>query len=180
MVRPTYTEMLPALPEDALPVLNRIPPALPETEEPVERRMAPDAVAPACPVAIVMAPVTPKASPVEIDMAPECPVVDAAPPVPVAIVTVPVLPPPVVPLLNSMLPERPTVLAFEERTTTEPDDDDRPAPEVIVNAPPTRVLEVVAPAMSCRLPPVPLLLRPMKTEIEPAVPDRATPVARTV
>ena len=58
------------------------------------------------------------------------PLVTLAPPStdPVVTYAAPELPCPVVPLLNTTLPESPSVTAFADRTVTRPDDDTPPLP----------------------------------------------------
>ena len=107
------------------------------------------------------------------------PLVTLAPPStdPVVTYAAPELPCPVVPLLNTTLPESPAVTAFADRTVTRPDDDTPPSPLTTLMDPPFDVVCVVTPADTYTSPPAPELVEPTVSDMDPADPEVAAPDA---
>ena len=107
------------------------------------------------------------------------PLLTLAPPStdPVVTYAAPELPWPVVPLLNTTLPESPAVIAFADRTVTRPDDDTPPSPLTTLMDPPFDVASVVVPADTYTSPPAPESVDPTVRDIDPAAPVSAVPVA---
>ena len=152
-------------PDPPCPVLSVTPPVLPAVrEEPVRRSRFPVFTG-ALPPDRIMAPLVP-----------------ADPPAawPVAMVTAPDEPLPVVPELNTMVPEAPDVTALAVRRVTGPDDPTLVLPLTTLTTPPEVPEEVAMPAWKMRLPPAVVSVVPTTTEMAPAAPPDAVPVATVI
>ena len=94
-------------------------------------------------------------------------------------VSVPVVPRADVPEENSRAPDTPAAIALAVRSVTAPVDADAPEPDTTANSPSLPIRAVEWPERRYRCPPSPLVVDPTASDMEPAAPEAAAPVART-
>ncbi len=151
---PVAITTLPAAPDAVVPVLSVMPPETPPlVDEPVRRSREPVPAVPS-PLDRMMAPEEPAALPAAM---------------PDAMVMAPVAPDAVVPELNSIAPEGPTVAAFADRSVTAPDEPEVVEPLTMATIPPDLLAAVVDPAIRMTCAPSDVLVVPTTAEI---LPDR--------